>query len=322
MSEYDELLKVRYSFIGDKDAIGYEITGSSVIEPIKALIHDKNLVIGLDQATNKTGCCFMDFDTRQVLAAMDLINLGFPSKFQYFQAIYNFLANHIEDEHIVHFVYEIPLEHSPNSYARRALETMREFVKDFSKRMPSLCKANMVEINNQTWRSHFLKDSAYNGMRRSRNTAKLAAQAEAAKRCPDLADYLYYGNEPADSCDAIGIAFGALEEIYSSTDPHIRRPNKTMPKTSAKTHYEIMPLKVEELDGVINKMFKAYLPNDIELLEFNPAMTVEENCKRYSCNSYKVGIIPITDQKVCSELKWETGKELEPGQIYFAFCWR
>ena len=322
MNEYDSLLQVRYSYAGDKDAIGYVTSGSETIQEIKELIMGKNIVIGLDQATNKTGCCFMDFDTRQVLAVMDLINLGFPSKFMYFQAIYNFMSNHIADENVVHFVYEIPLEHASNSYVRRALESMRLFIKDFKKWIPSLSKTNMVEINNQTWRSLFLKDPCYKGRRKTRRDAKLAAQEEAAKRCSDMAAYLYSSEDPPDSCDAVGIAYGALEEIYSSRDPKIRRPNRTMPKTSAKVKYEVIPLAPENLDEILKSRFFAYLPDHFELLEFNPEMSVEENCKRYSCNNSSLGIIPITDSKVCSELKWETGQELESGQIYICFCWR
>lgn len=322
MHEYDQLLTVRYVCIDSENPTGYAIDGPALISDIKSAIAGRNLVVGLDQATNKTGCCFMDFDTRKVLVAVDLINVGFPSKFMYFQAVYDFFANHIEDEHVVHFIYEIPVEHSPNTNMRRVLEAMREFIKDFGKRMPSLSRINMVEVNIQTWRSHFLKDDCYKGQRKQRNAAKLAAQAEAAKRCPELAGYLFLGMEPPDSCDAIGIAYGALEEMYSSTSPNIRRPNKTMPKTSAKTHYEIMALTDEQLIKLLQTRFSIYFPNYYELLEFNPEMSIEENCKRYSCNSSSLGIIPIYDPKVCQELKWETGQELAQNQIYFALCWR
>lgn len=322
MDVYNQLLAVQYAYKGCENSAGYATEGSGVIGGIKELIHGKNLVVGLDQATNKTGCCFMDFDTRQVLAVMDLINLGFPSKFMYFQAVYDFLANHIEDEHVVHFVYEIPVEHSPNMNIRRVLESMRLFIKDFGKRMPSLSKMNMVEINIQTWRSHFLKDPCYKGMRKQRQTAKIAARDEAIKRCPDLADYLSRTSEPLDSCDAVGIAYGALEEIYSLTDPKLRRPNKTMPKTNAKTHYEVHALTVNQLMKLLQSQFAVYFPDHFELLEFNPDMSVEENCKRYSCSTGRLGIIPITDRKTCQELKWETGEELQDGQAYYALSWR
>lgn len=322
MGVYDQLLSVQYAYVGNENSAGYVTEGPGTIEGIKACIQGKDIVVGLDQATNKTGCCFMDFNTRQVLAVMDIINLGFPSKFMYFQAVYDFLANHIEDEHIVHFVYEIPVEHSPNMNIRKVLESMRLFIRDFGKRMPSLSKMNMVEINIQTWRSHFLKDPCYKGLRRQREDAKLAARAEAIKRCPDLADYLSRTNEPLDSCDAVGIAYGALEEIYSSVDPKLRRPNKTMPKTNAKTHYEIHALTVDQLMELLQTRFSVYIPEYFELLEFNPEMSVEENCKRYSCSTGCLGIIPITDRKTCQELKWETGQELQPGQNYYALSWR
>lgn len=321
MREYDELLCTKFSRINDDVPKLYTQYGVEADEGIKELITGRNLVIGLDQATKITGACIMDFDTREVLVALDLINYGFPSKYLYFESIYDFFYNLISDEKVAHFIYEIPVEHSKNMQIRKTLEAMRLFVKDFAKRIPSLSKANMVEVNIGTWRKHFLADKKYDGRRKSREDAKIAAREEAVVRCPELAPYFSIFPTPPDSCDAVGIAYGALEEIYSSTSG-LRRPNKTMPKTNAGVFCKIYPLTQDELIETLKLKFAGFLPDKYELLEFNPEMSVQENCIRYACNNYTLGIIPITDAKTSQELKWETGNELKEGQLYYAFCWR
>ena len=71
MNEYESLLEVRYALITDEPYNCYHrVYGTKQIPELYELVHGKNLVVALDQATNKTGMCFLDFDTNKVLAVL------------------------------------------------------------------------------------------------------------------------------------------------------------------------------------------------------------------------------------------------------------
>lgn len=322
MTDYDTLLKVQYGLVTDIEYFCvHEVCGVDIIKDLKAIITGKKLVIALDQATVRTGMCIMDYDTRCVLAVLDLINLGFPTKYLYFESLFDFLYNLIADEEIKCFAYEVPLEHSNNTKIRAVLNTMFEFIKGFKIRVPSLTDENMVAINSSTWRSHFLASNEYSGRRRSREAAKESARVEAAKRVPQLHRFFYRNSTPPDSCDAVGIAYGAVEEVYTASG--MRRPNKTMERRNIKFTYKVVPLKSGTiLDYVKTNYLDVIKERKFEVLCFNNSMTVEDNCHRYCSTSSRLGIIPIDDQKTSQELKWETGHELKRGEMYVAFCIR
>lgn len=325
MTEYDSLLKVEYFIydICDDSECDLFRYGTDVIPDLKAMIEGKRLVVALDQATKKTGVCILDFDTRRLIAVLDLINTGFPSKTAYFESIYSFLSNHIKDETIVHFIYEIPIEHSKNTHTLALLESMRMFIKDFRHRMPSLSDENMVEIYVTAWRGHFLADKAYDGKRKARNDAKESTRQEVCKRFNSLVEYAYKRAEPPDSCDAVGIAYGALEEIYSKNLKGFRRVNKTMQLKNCKHIHEIIQGTLKDILGHLKTDYFMYA-NSYEILEYNGEMDIEENVRRYVGSNRKLGIllVPDTDTKTNQLLKWETGKALADEEYYAVFCRR
>lgn len=325
MTEYDTLLKVEFFLydIFDITSKGETVFGVDRIPDLYDKLQNKHLVIALDQATNKTGVCILDFDTRQLIAALDLINTGFPSKQLYFESIYDFLYNHIRDASIKHFIYEIPIEHSKNTRTLALLESLRGFIKNFRYRMPSLTDENMVEIYVSAWRGHFLEDDKYDGLRKTREDAKESVRSEVCDMFPDLTEFTYRRKEPPDSCDAIGIAYGCLAEMYSEVLKGLRKVNKTMPVKNTKHCYEIKKGKVEEILGLLNTEYYAYSKN-FEVLEFNDKMSIDENVKRYCGSNSKLGIliVPLTNTKTNQIFKWELGQELQQGECYAIFCRR
>lgn len=325
MTEYDSLLKVEYFLYNYFDAYskGETTFGVDRITDLYNDIQGRSLVIALDQATNKTGVCILDFDTKELIVALDLINMGFPSKQLYFESIYTFLSNHIKNANIKHFIYEIPIEHSKNMRTLALLESLRSFIKNFRYRMPSLTDENMVEIYVSAWRGHFLEDDKYNGLRKTRENAKESVRLEVCDMFPALTEFAYRRKEPPDSCDAIGIACGCLSEMYSTVLKGLRVVNKTMPIKNIKYCYEIKRGKAEEILGLLNTEYYAYSKN-FEVLEFNTQMSVDENTKRYCGSNKTLGIliVPLTDTKTNQILKWETGQELKQGECYAVFCRR
>lgn len=324
MDEYDTLLQVQYGIVDcSGNTFTHTIYGTGVLQDVKRAIAGKSLVVALDQATHKTGVCIMEFSTRKVIAAMDLINLGFPSKTLYFESIFRFLYNLVSNEDIKCFVYEIPVEHSSNLRTRALLDEMYKYIEGFSKRMPSLNENNMIAINSNTWKSHFLSSSQYAGKRKARADAKESARIEAASRAPELRSFFYRTGTPPDCCDAVGIAYGALEEVYSAKNPTLRRPNKTMPRKNIKFKQEIVPMRPAEIATYLAEHYASYYTSkQFELLEFNNELTVEDNCRRYCGTTKQLGLFPVSDPKTVQELKWEIGKELRPGEVYVVLCVR
>lgn len=325
MTEYDCLLKVEYFIYSlfDSSEKNISIYGTKQIPDLYAVLQGKRLVVSLDQATNKTGVCILDFDTRNLIAVLDLINTGFPSKQLYFESIYDFLANHIRDADIVHFIYEIPIEHSKNMQTLALLEAMRAFIKNFRYRMPSLSDKNMVEIYVSAWRGHFLADKKYAGKRKTRNDAKESTRVEVCTRFPDLAEFAYRRAEPPDSCDAVGIALGALKEMYSDVLPGYQRVNKTMLMKNVKTKYDIKCGRLPDLLELLKTEYFMHI-DTFSILEFNGDMTLEENVKRYCGSRRNLGIllVPLSDIKTIQLMKWETGKALADNEYYAIFCRR
>ncbi len=325
MTEYDGLLKVEY-FLYDYNDFGDEgerIFGVGPIQNLIDSISNRRIVVALDQASNKTGVCILDFDSRKLIGVMDLINSGFPSKQLYFESIYSFLANHIKNANIVHFIYEIPVEHSKNTQTLAILEALRAFIKNFRHRMPSLSDENMVEIYVTAWRGHFLADKKYNGRRKLRNDAKQSTREEVCERYPILTAYANKRAEPPDSCDAVGIALGALEEMYSKVFKGCRKVNKTMPVKTNKHYYDVKQGTMSDFSKILKTEFFQY-EKYFEVLEYNSEMTLEENAKRYCCNNDKLGIllVPPSDTKTNQLLKWETGSKLKDSEYYAVFCRR
>lgn len=323
MTGLDSLLEVRYALHTDEEySCLHRTYGTQLIQGLKEVISGKKLVVALDQASRKTGVCFMEYPTRKVLAVADLINLGFPSKQMYFESMYDFFSRHISDETIFLFIYEIPVEHSKNHTTLAILEALRIFIKGFSHKIPSLSTANMVEVHNTTWKSQFLADAKYAGRRQKRELVKEAVREEAVCRVSELKQYFYHVAEPPDSCDAVGIAFGTLSEIYGNLE--YRRPNKTMQINNCKYDIRILPMSVDKISGYIESNFPFYHNTKrIEILQYNSSMSYEENCKRYcSANAGMLGVIPVYDAKAAKELKWETQQELKPGEVFIMYCWR
>ena len=322
MTEYDCLLKVEY-FLYEYSDKGECIFGVGPIQNLIDSIGTRRIVVALDQASNKTGVCILDFDTKELIGVMDLINSGFPSKQLYFESIYAFLANHIKDANIVHFIYEIPVEHSKNMRTLAILESLRAFIADFKYRMPSLNEHNMVEINVTAWRGHFLADKKYDGRRKLREDAKESTREEVCERYPILESYAYKRSEPPDSCDAVGIALGALEEMYSKTFKDCRKVNKTMPIKNNKHYFKVRQGTLSDFSNLLKTEYFQY-EKYFEVLEYNGEMTLEENAKRYCCNNDKLGILLVSpsDVKTNQLLKWETGKDLNDSEYYAVFCRR
>lgn len=310
----DMLLVADYCIL---DKVDYKrVEGSSSIRDLYEYTRNRDMVVAIDQSTIHTGMAIADADDDSLIAVLDLMNWGFTTKQNYYTALRNFLKNNLSDTKIKYFVYEAPLEHAPNFYTRRILQELRDYIKILPKHINSLSTENMYEINNLVWKKHFLKSDEYRGLRSATEDVKLSAMVESIKRFPYLKSYIGHYTTPPDCCDAIGILYGFLKETRSSFSKNIRRPNKTMPNRG--------PLYDVSFVGCQLKKVKDYCSANIhgeyEILEYNPELTVEENCQRFLSVSSKVGVLIVTSKKALQILKWETNITLKSSETILVIC--
>lgn len=324
MNDFDSVFQVSI-YLADTGDVNF-VYGLRVIDSLQERISGKTLAIGVDQSTTQTGLAILNAEDDSLIAVLDLANKGFPSAYEYKQYLRTFIKWNFEDSSIKYFVYEIPLEHANNMYSRRALLALREFISEFPHKIKSLNTGNMFEIVNTTWKGHFLASKEYKGMKRKTEDVKVASMLECIKRFPDFQMYCAAFNAPPDGCDAVGIIYGFLTEIRSSFSRDVRKPNKTMPLKGVKYNalYEVST--VDSLADLLHqRLGGAYERNDYELLEFNPAMSVDENCKRYlgSPRTVTYGVMLVTDAKAGQLIKWEQGIELPTSKhMYVIICYK
>lgn len=161
------------------------------IEKIPSLGHfkeEQGMVLGIDPATKHLGMALATH-TGEVVALFDIINMGFPDKESFRTCYLEFMQNNMPDLNITHTIYEIPVEASNNRTALQALNVLRDFISRFPKYIPNWRDIEMTEVNNYTWKTHFLANPKYKGRRKSTSLVKQAVMEEAYSIYPWTGDY-------------------------------------------------------------------------------------------------------------------------------------
>lgn len=283
---------------------------------------NRRINIGLDQSTTQSGLAVSDAETDELLVVADITNLGMPSKQHYKEYLAEFLYENFCDATIDYFIYERPLDHSKDGRTQDILKDLELFIKRAVAKIPGLKDAKVIGSNNRVWRTHYLKDKRYQGRRQLREDVKQAAREECNLRFPWFNNQSSLFTSPCDSCDAVGLLYGSLAEMRSSFSRSVHRVNRTMEQAKGyKFEKEIFQAKPDEFTKQLesSNRVKNY---GYELLEFNPSMSIEDNCKRYISNSTKVGILIVTDAKSSAIVKWESKSPLNPGEYYFIKTYR
>lgn len=274
--------------------------------PFLNVCRDVPIDIGIDQSTSQIGFAARNADTHELLCMMDIVNMGFPDKESFKSAFARFLKLNLAGINVRTFIYEIPVEHGGNMYVRRILDDLLMFMSRLPGLVPELQKAEMLQVNNLTWKTHYLADPCYKGLRKRTEDVKRAAMAETLKRYSWARMPCEYFPGPPDSCDAVGILYGSFEEMTSSFSPQYRRVNKLMPaKPRIKYDYRVVACPISHIRDFAIKEFK--LGNEpLRLMEYNPDMSMDENCRRFVSNYKGTGVLTVTSSKAQSVLKWET----------------
>ncbi len=287
--------------------------GVKISHVLQAAITGHTLDIGIDQSTTQIGFAVRDSETRELLATMDICNLGFPDKYEFKKCFRELLRINLAGYVIKTFIYEIPVEHGGNMYVRRVLNDLLAFVGELPKFIPELRVAEMIQVNNLVWKTHYLKDPCYQGLRKRTEDVKESARMESIKRYPWTDMLVQVFTKPADSYDAVGILYGTFDEMESQALPGLRKVSKIMPiKPNIKYSYKVFVLRIEEIRETLAKYTGSTTFN---LLEYNPAFDLDENCHRWVSYKRLPAALVVCSEKSQQVLKWELGLEMEPGKI-------
>lgn len=321
MGTYDSLLKVCVTTPLDTDGV----FGTGQVKVLRDCItaFDK-INIAFDQSTSQIGVAISDASDNQLIAVADLCNCGFPSKLDFKLALLDFMQNNFHDVDIDYFFYEIPVEHGDNIYTRRVLNNLMEFIEEMPRYLTPLANAKMYACNNLVWKSHYLEDPCYKGRRKTTSLVKVAAQEETWKRFPWTQQHGMYFPKPADSCDAVGILYGAFKEMFS---PNLGKPylqiNRLMSKgRSVKVMKDIIACRVEDIPTEVVKFNPYTATKGFSIVEYNPKMDIQENIQRWVQNFPGTACIVVINPKAEQIVRWESKMERNPDQLYVIFAQR
>lgn len=318
MGMYDSLFRVTFS---NEDYCETSQGTNQLALLVETLKDIPCINVAIDQSTSQIGVAIADASNDKLLMLGDLQNLGFPSKYEFKQYFLHFMQNNFEGRTIQYFFYEIPVEHASNLYSRRALNDLMAFVEEMPQHIQSLKQARMLACNNLVWKSHFLKDPRYKGRRKRTEDVKLAAAEEALARFPWIHFHLQHFSKPADSCDAIGILYGAFEEMRSpSLGKQFMQINRLMPNGPAVKNYTFTEaVSIEQIPEFIKREFHT---ESYTIVEFNPNMDIKENIQRWCRNNRGPACIIVLNPKAEQIVRWESKIDKEPGQLYAIFTER
>lgn len=285
------LFEIRYTINGKV----YKKTG------IDTIIPELNIpvLIGVDQSTKQTGICITTLSGK-ILLVLDIINYGLDSSELYTAMLDMWVENNFNNLIIEKIIYEEVDHNAPQMYVRRKLQAVADIFNKFKYRYKGSGKMDVCCINNLTWKKHFLADDKYKGRRRKTQDVKLAVQEEVCSRFPELIRYQSY-NLNHDSCDAVGIVMGFLDECFIDRDITKLKINTTMKNNPKRKYYKKYVDTATEKLNVNSNCIQAY---------YNKDLTLEENCLR-ALNYHPEGMILIpTTMKDIMLWKFDSNKDL------------
>lgn len=265
----------------------------------------QELCLGVDQSTSQTGICLTDLKGKPV-AVLDIINLGLPASI-YIEMMREWVFNNLPALQINRIVYEEVGHNSPQKYVKRKLQAVANIFECYKTATKQTFP--IIEINNVTWKKHYLADPCYKGRKKAREDVKLAIVEETCKRFPQFERYQKY-NFGHDSCDATGIIVGYFAECFVDNDINKMRVNTTMPPRP-KRQFSVTYHDISKEDS------KTQFGSNVQILRYNPNFTLDDNIKRAG-NYAPDGVIIIPDsEKTLMMWKFNSGKELSLTAIMF-----
>lgn len=257
------------------------------------------LLVGIDQSTTQTGLCITTLGGK-VVYLVDIINTSASiNRDLYIKMFEKWMVNNFKQFNFKTVVYEEMGQNARQESARRLLKKITAVIE---KVCSNSLHTEFVAINNGTWKKHFLKDPKFEGRRRLRDDVKASVQEHAMELYPNASGYIK-ASGGRDSCDAMGIALGYLEEAYASVPKQWRKVNKTMKDYPIRT-FQYYVKTMDNLKDCVGK-------EGYKLLWYNSEMPFEENCFRAINWNSKGIVLFVQDMKGIRLVTWDNDKAIK-----------
>lgn len=297
--------------------------------------------IGIDQSTKQSGMFIRSTAKNRegqphIAFMLDIINNGLPKTEIYQLMLQEFLNNILTDEINISEVFiEVPLENSGYVYTRNLLIALKGFIKTLEESIPAFRRAAKFEVSPGVWRKHYLKDPRYKGRRSATEDLKYSALEETLIRHPQFKQYTDTFSKPPDSCDAVGILEGGLEEVYYDQALKLRRYTSTMQATvrSYEAFYDVVPHNLESVADFVMEISASVVDDAEEFIDERgvEVFVVDEYSK--DLDKIVCGIVSQTNavclilfefkkEKYLDLLKWTQNIRKGKHESYCCVAWR
>ena len=257
--------------------------------------------IAFDQSSTQTGVAITNMQG-QLLAVIDIMNLGLPNADTYVRMIRKWINNNFVDLDIGFIICERAEQNAKQMYVKKVLQKLIGVLEDFAADYDKVC----YQIDNKTWKKHFLKDPKFKGRRKTTELVKPAVVERASELYPDLHFY-YRFMKSTDSADAVGIMYGFMEECFVNGFESDMKVCTIMP-TAPRRSYSHQFLTIAEIAKLIEDYPDKY--GNMPIVHYNDDMTLEDNARRI-INFFDNGaILYTTNEKSKMVWKFTADKEL------------
>lgn len=290
---------------------------------------EEDLVIAFDQSTSQTGLAIWNVQGDLICVA-DFVNSGKVLDFPiYTGMLSNIMKKILEDCFVEQFIYE---KHSRMpGLADSVLMKMKGTMDMWKFNIPALEGLDYGEILPQVWRKHFLRgDPRYKG-RYTKDKVKGAAYEECCLRYPELKKYFDSFRQVPDSCDALGIGEGFIQENWEGGWKRtLRKVNTTIEKELVhKFEYKLVHLKgALTSKEVLIKSIKETLTSmslpkdDVKFYKYLSNKSNKENARIVTSEHKGVSIITLSEKEDIIASLWELNLDYNPLDCIILIAWR
>lgn len=300
MGPFDNLFMVSIYWVGiDEKQIYY---GTDPVFPKLPF----KINVAFDQSSTQTGIAITD-ENAVLVAVVDIINLGLPNADTYVRMIRKWINNNFVGLDIDYIICERAEQNAKQMYVKKVLQKLIGVLEDFAADCGRVC----YQIDNKTWKKHFLKDKKYEGRRVKTELVKVAIVERATEINPNLHFY-YRFMKGTDSADAVGIMYGFLEECFTDGFKSNMKVSTIMPIAPRRVFTAIF-VTIDEFAVLVKRKPETY--QGMSIVAYNDAMTLEDNARRI-INFFDKGAILYTEnEKTRMVWKFTADKELTSDHV-------
>ena len=257
--------------------------------------------IAFDQSSTQTGIAIMD-ENSTLICVIDIVNCGLPSSDEYVRMIRKWINNNLLNLNVGYIICERAEQNARQMYVKKVLQKLIGVLDDFAAEYGKVC----YQIDNKTWKKHYLKDAKFDGRRVKTELVKPAIVERTCDLYPDLKFY-YRFMRGTDSADAVGIIHGFLAEAFVDGFKSNMKVCLIMPTVPRRAY----TLNFVDLDGMRDLVARVPdLYRSLPIVYYNSSMTLEDNARRV-INFFDKGAILITDdERTRSIWKFTADKEI------------